>query len=103
MGLILRFRPHSTPLHVADNGLSAVVDVDVLDRNFLLALATMSIEGLKVSWRPSCRASGTKRDSTLKQTGALRSDADATGQNKARHGRDTALNRLAIDAYQWDA
>ena len=31
MGLILRFGPHPTPLHVADNSLSAFVDVDVFD------------------------------------------------------------------------
>src|SRR5256885_16760113 len=30
MGLILRFSPYPTPLHVADNGLPAFVDVDML-------------------------------------------------------------------------
>jgi hypothetical protein len=45
-GLILGLvRTH--PLHIAYNGLSAFMDVDVFDRNFLLALATMSIEGFQ--------------------------------------------------------
>ena len=47
MGLILRFGPHPTPLHVADNGLSAFVDVDVFDRYLLLAFATMAVEGFE--------------------------------------------------------
>ena len=34
MGLILRFREHPTPLHVADNCLPAAVDVNVFDRDF---------------------------------------------------------------------
>jgi hypothetical protein len=55
MGLILRFGIHPAPLYVANNGLSAFVDVDVFDRNFLLALATMPIESFQQrgvgSWR----------------------------------------------------
>ena len=47
MGLILRFRPHPTPLHIADNSLSAFVDVDVFNRYFLLSFATVSIEGFQ--------------------------------------------------------
>ena len=47
MGLILQFGPSSTPLHIANNGLSAFVDVDVFDRNFLLALAAMPIESFQ--------------------------------------------------------
>jgi hypothetical protein len=36
-----------TPLNVADNGLSAVVDVDVFDRHFLLPLAAMAVQCLQ--------------------------------------------------------
>jgi hypothetical protein len=44
MGLILRFGPYPTPLHVADNGLPAFVDVDVFDRDFLLPFAAMAVQ-----------------------------------------------------------
>ena len=47
MGLILRFCPHPTPLHVADNGLSPFVDVDVFDRDFLLPFAAMAVQSLQ--------------------------------------------------------
>lgn len=47
MGLILRFGEHPTPLNVADNRLPAVVDVNVFDRNFLLALPTMPVQRLQ--------------------------------------------------------
>jgi hypothetical protein len=43
MGLILRFDPHPTRLHVAGNSLVAFVDVDVFDRNFLLLFAAMPV------------------------------------------------------------
>jgi hypothetical protein len=33
--------------HVPDDGLPALVDVDVLDRDPLLALPTMSVEGFE--------------------------------------------------------
>ena len=36
----------STPLDVTDDGLAAFMDVDVLDRHFLLPLSTISVEGL---------------------------------------------------------
>ena len=39
MGLILRIGSHPAPLHIADNRLAALVDVDVFDRNFLLPFA----------------------------------------------------------------
>jgi hypothetical protein len=42
MGLILRFGPYLTPLHVANNGLSAFVDV--FDGDFLLAFAAMAVQ-----------------------------------------------------------
>jgi hypothetical protein len=47
MGLILRFGSASHPLHVADNGLAAFMNVDVFDSDFLLSLATMPIEGFQ--------------------------------------------------------
>jgi hypothetical protein len=47
MGLILRFGPHPTPLHVADDGLSAFVDVDVFDRDLLLPFAAMAVQCLQ--------------------------------------------------------
>jgi hypothetical protein len=47
MGLILRFGPHPTPLDIADNGLSAFVDVDVFDCYLLLTFAAMPIEGFQ--------------------------------------------------------
>ena len=31
IGLIFRFRARPTPLHIADNGLAAFVDVDMFD------------------------------------------------------------------------
>jgi hypothetical protein len=37
MGLILQFSSQPTPLHVADNGLPAFMDVDVLDGDFLFS------------------------------------------------------------------
>jgi hypothetical protein len=50
MGLFLRFGSHPTPLHVADNSLPAIVDVDVdvdvLDRDLLLAFAAMTVQRL---------------------------------------------------------
>jgi hypothetical protein len=42
---ILQFRERPTPRHAADNGLSAVVDV--FDRDFLLAFATMPLQRSK--------------------------------------------------------
>ena len=47
MGLILRFSPHPTPLHVADDGLSAFVDVNVFDGYLLLAFAAVAIQSLQ--------------------------------------------------------
>ena len=47
MGLILRFGPYPTPLDVADDGLAAAMDVDVFDRDLLLALAAMAVERLQ--------------------------------------------------------
>ena len=47
MGLILRFGSHPTPRHIADNSLAAFVDVDVFDRDFLLALASVAIQGFQ--------------------------------------------------------
>jgi hypothetical protein len=47
MGLFLRFRSHPTPLHIADDGLTAVVDVDVFDRDFLLSFAAMTVQRLQ--------------------------------------------------------
>ena len=46
MGLNLQFRWKPTPwgLDVADDGLTAFMDVDVFDGHLLLALAPMSIE-----------------------------------------------------------
>jgi hypothetical protein len=44
MGLILRFGPHPTPLHVADNGLAALVNVDVFDGDLLLTLTAMPVQ-----------------------------------------------------------
>ncbi len=43
MGLFLRFG-HPTPRDVADNGLSAFVDMNELDCDFLLALAPVPIQ-----------------------------------------------------------
>jgi hypothetical protein len=40
MGLILRFGLHPSP-HIADDGLAAIVNVDVFDRTFLLPFATV--------------------------------------------------------------
>jgi hypothetical protein len=47
MGLILRFRSRPTPLHIADNGLAAFMDMDVFDSHFLLSLAPVAIQGFK--------------------------------------------------------
>jgi hypothetical protein len=47
MGLILRFGPYPTPLHVSYNGMSAFVDVDVFDRDLLLPLASMAVQSLQ--------------------------------------------------------
>ena len=49
MGLILSFRCEPSPpaLDVADDGLAAFVDVDVLDRDFLRAFAAVAIEGFQ--------------------------------------------------------
>ena len=44
MGSFLRFGPHPTPHDVADNGLSAFVDMNVLDCDFLLALAPVPVQ-----------------------------------------------------------
>jgi hypothetical protein len=44
MGLILRFDPHPTPFHIADNRLSAFVDVDVFDRDLLLSFAPVAVQ-----------------------------------------------------------
>lgn len=41
MGLIFQIRSYPTPLDVADDGLPVVVDMDLFDRNFLLAFAAM--------------------------------------------------------------
>jgi hypothetical protein len=49
MGLILRFGPYPTPLHVANNGLSAFVDVDMFDGDLLLSFAAMSIQRFEQS------------------------------------------------------
>ena len=49
MGLILRFGPRPTPLHIAHNGLSAFVDVDVFDGYFLLAFAAMPVQSFEQS------------------------------------------------------
>jgi hypothetical protein len=46
-GLILQFRPHPVPLYIAYIGLSAFVDVDVFDGDFLLPFAPMSTQRLK--------------------------------------------------------
>jgi hypothetical protein len=45
MGLILAFRGEPTP-HRADDSLSAVVNVDMLDRDFLLTFAPVTVQGL---------------------------------------------------------
>jgi hypothetical protein len=42
-GLILPFGPYP-PLHAANNGLPAIVDVDVFDGGFLLPLTAMPVE-----------------------------------------------------------
>ena len=46
MGLILQFRCSPTPLDVADDSLAAFMNVDMLYRDLLLALATVPIESL---------------------------------------------------------
>jgi len=47
MGLILRFGPYPTPLHVTNDGLPAFVDVDVFNR-YLLQHSTG--RKLRVGW-----------------------------------------------------
>src|SRR5690348_7429303 len=49
MGLFLRFRMITSPrvLDRADHRLATGVNVDVLDSDFLLALATMPVEGVE--------------------------------------------------------
>src|SRR5215210_6547665 len=49
MGLLLAFDRHPTPgvLNVADDRLPAGVDVDVLDRDLLLALAPVPVQRLQ--------------------------------------------------------
>src|SRR5262245_438634 len=51
MGLFLRFRCEPSPpaLDVADDGLTALVDVDMLHRDLLLALAAVPVEGIEQS------------------------------------------------------
>ena len=53
MGLFLRFFVRPYPRHrganVADNGLPALGDMDVLDRHLLLALRAVVLEGLDLS------------------------------------------------------
>ena len=44
---LISMRPHPPGLDVADDGLAAFVDVDVLDRDLLLALAAVAIEGFE--------------------------------------------------------
>jgi hypothetical protein len=46
MGLILRFGPYPTPIHIADNSLPAFMDVDVFDRDFLLTFTAMPVQCL---------------------------------------------------------
>jgi len=48
MGLILCFRLSPSPgLNVADHGLAALVNVDMLDSDLLLALASMPVQRLE--------------------------------------------------------
>jgi hypothetical protein len=49
MGLTLCFRCEPSPpaLDVPDDGLAAFVNVDVLDRDLLLAFAAVAIEGFQ--------------------------------------------------------
>ncbi len=47
MGLIFQIRSYPTPLDVADDGLPVVVDMDLFDRNFLLAFAAMPAQRLQ--------------------------------------------------------
>lgn len=51
MGLILQFGTPPAPLDVADDGLATFMDVDVFDRDFLLAFSTMAVEGFEQSPR----------------------------------------------------
>ena len=52
MGLILQFRSQPAPLHIADNRLSASVDVNVFDCDLLLSLALLNKILAKVSSSP---------------------------------------------------
>src|SRR3954469_5947348 len=47
MGLILAFPCYPTPLDGTDNRLAALVDMDVFDRDLLLALAAMPVQGFE--------------------------------------------------------
>ena len=51
MGLFLRFRCEPSPpaLDIADDGLTALVDVDVLHRDLLLAFAAVAIERMSTA------------------------------------------------------
>jgi len=71
------------PLHVANNGLSAVVDVDVFDSYFLLAFAAMPIQRLK-----QCRVSSRKL--RCRMHGGPSPGAPKGNRNAFKHGRYTA-------------
>jgi hypothetical protein len=47
MGLFLCFRCHPPGFDVANYGFAALVNVDVLDRDLLLALATVAVEAFE--------------------------------------------------------
>ena len=47
MALILTLSRYPSPLDSADDRLTALVDVDVLDRDYLLPLAAVPVQGLK--------------------------------------------------------
>ena len=71
------------PLHVANNGLSAIVDVDVFDSYFLLAFAAMPIQRLK-----QCRVSSRKL--RCRMHGGPSPGAPKGNRNAFKHGRYTA-------------
>lgn len=48
MGLIFPFG-YVSPSHIANNGLSAVVDVDLFDRYFPRSFAAMAVQGFEQS------------------------------------------------------
>jgi len=75
--------PLLAPLHVANNGLSAVVDVDVFDSYFLLAFAAMPIQRLK-----QCRVSSRKL--RCRMHGGPSPGAPKGNRNAFKHGRYTA-------------